>query len=190
MLLYHASPTAGITVLEPRVSNHGRPLVYLADCREHVLVYLGNPVEKFCREAGIIRPSYYKFASYGFTKEGVLHLDEYWPNATEETFRGVSGYIYSFQGTEGLEPLPDIPHAYVSSVPLPVSSCEFIPDAYEALKKAEVEGKLVLRSYAENSEKTLRWLREVGRQEYEQSADMPYYREFLKAKFPYLRDIK
>lgn len=186
MTYYHASSTPGITVLEPRTSNHGKPLVYLADCREHVLVYLSNPVEKFCREAGIEQPAYYKFASYGFTKEGVLHLDEYWPNATEETFRGVSGYIYSSLGTEGMEPLPDIPHAFVSSGPVPVSGCEFVPDAYEALRRAAAEGKLVLRSYEENSEQTLQWLRKMCRQEYEESAAMPYYREFLKAKFPFL----
>ena len=49
MLCYHASPIADITTLEPRISNHGSPLVYVSQKRENVLVYLSNAVEKFCR---------------------------------------------------------------------------------------------------------------------------------------------
>lgn len=52
MKLFHASQTPGIRVLEPRVSNHGKPLIYFSDCRENTLVYLSNAVEKFCREKG------------------------------------------------------------------------------------------------------------------------------------------
>ena len=37
-MYYHASPTGGIRVLEPRPSNHGVPLVYFSDRRENVLV--------------------------------------------------------------------------------------------------------------------------------------------------------
>lgn len=43
-MLYHASPTGGLTVLTPHVSNHGRPLVYFSKKRENVLVYLSNAV--------------------------------------------------------------------------------------------------------------------------------------------------
>ncbi len=39
---YHASPTKDLTTLEPRISNHGVPLVYLSKKRENVLVYLSN----------------------------------------------------------------------------------------------------------------------------------------------------
>lgn len=49
---YHGSQVPGLTVLEPRVSNHGTPLVYASSKRENVLVYLSNAVEKHCREAG------------------------------------------------------------------------------------------------------------------------------------------
>lgn len=44
-MLYHASPTGGLTVLTPHVSNHGHPLVYFSNKRENVLVYLSNAVE-------------------------------------------------------------------------------------------------------------------------------------------------
>lgn len=187
MMLFHASQTGGIRVLEPRISNHGNPLVYFSDRRENTLVYLSNAVEKFCREAGLPkRESYYKWGSYGFTKEGLLCLEEYWPNATEETYGGVSGYLYTVE-TEDARELSDIPHAFVSEKPVRVSHCEFVPDALEALKQAEREGLLVLRAYEENSPEKLCWIEKRIRQEYEAAREFPYYQEFLKAKFPFLK---
>lgn len=51
-MFYHASPVKGLTQLEPRISNHGIPLVYFSRKRKNVLVYLSNAVEKYCRETG------------------------------------------------------------------------------------------------------------------------------------------
>lgn len=45
-MYYHASQTAGIETLEPRVSNHGTPMVYFSSRRENVLPYLSNAIEK------------------------------------------------------------------------------------------------------------------------------------------------
>ena len=52
-MFYHASQTAGIKTLKPRISNHDKPLVYFSSKRENTLVYLSNAVEKFCHETGI-----------------------------------------------------------------------------------------------------------------------------------------
>lgn len=189
MVFYHASPVPDISVLEPRTSQHGTPLVYLSDRRENVLVYLVNPVEKFCRESGLpAQSSYYKFAPYGFTEEGLLRLDEYWPGATEETFRGASGYIYTVRDAEGLHPLTKLPHAFSSEKALPVSGCEFVPDAYEALLQAQRAGKLVLTSFRENSEHMLEWIEKMAWREYEDPGHPAYYRAFLKTKFPFLKE--
>ena len=95
-MFYHASAVPGITQLEPRVSNHDVPLVYFSRKRENVLVYLSNAVEKYCRETGFAYDGpWEKWGPYGFDKDGRQRLEEYWPNALEETYRGVSGYIYS-----------------------------------------------------------------------------------------------
>lgn len=183
MKLFHASQTPGIRVLEPRVSNHGRPLIYFSDRRENTLVYLSNAVEKFCREKGLPpQESYCKWGSYGFTKEGLLCLEEYWPGATEETYGGEAGYIYTVE-TEKVQLLADIPHAFVSEEAVEVAGCEFVPDALAAMKQAEREGKLSLRFYAENSPEMLRWIEKAIWQEYEKSGEFPYYQDFLKAKF-------
>lgn len=70
-VLYHASRVPNLTKLEPRISNHGTPLVYLADKRASVLVYLSNPVERHCKRIGFAhKGSFYKFASYGFSPDG------------------------------------------------------------------------------------------------------------------------
>lgn len=51
-ILYHASPVPHLTELIPHISNHKKPLVYLSDRRESVLVYLSNPVERHCLRTG------------------------------------------------------------------------------------------------------------------------------------------
>lgn len=81
-MYFHASQTADIEYLEPRISNHGIPLLYFSAKRENTLVYLSNAIEKYCRETGYVHHGKWtKWGSYGFTKEGILRLEEYWSNA-------------------------------------------------------------------------------------------------------------
>ena len=185
-MLYHASQTPNITTLTPHISNHGTPLIYFSSKRENVLVYLSNAVEKHCRENAFPHDGpYNKWASYGFTEEGLLKLEEYWQNATPDTYKGVSGYIYAVS-EEHLTPMSDIPFAYTSASPVPVISCEFVPDAYQALLSAAEEGKIILTSYSQNSSQMLDWIKATVTNEYENSQDSPEYRFFLKSKFNFL----
>ena len=186
MKLFHASQTPGIQVLEPRVSNHGRPLLYFSDRRENTLVYLCNAIERHWLASGFPPcETYHKWGSYGFTGEGLLCLEEYWPGATEETYGGAAGYVYTVE-TEKARPLPEIPHAFTLQEPIRVTVSEFVPNALEALKQAERAGKLALRSYGENSPDKLQWIEQAIRREYEESDSQPY-REFLQAKFPQIK---
>ena len=96
MNYFHASQTKGIKILEPKISNHNVPLIYFSDKRENVLVYLSNAIEKFCRENHFKYDGiWHKWGSYGFEKDGKLRFEEYYPHALEDTYSGVSGYIYS-----------------------------------------------------------------------------------------------
>lgn len=190
-MLYHASQTPSLSCLIPQLSNHGIPLVYLSAKRENVLVYLSNAVEKYCRETGFSHQgTFRKWGSYGFAADGLLQLDEYYPGATEETYRGVSGYLYGVEDPGTLESLPDIPFVFTSAAPLKVASCEWIPDAYEALLQAAEEGKIHLTRYEDNSREKLDWIERSIRQEYCQSQDHPEYRAFLKSKFGFLRSLE
>ena len=182
-MYYHASPTEGIKVLEPRISNHGVPLIYFSKKRENVLVYLSNAVEKFCRDTGYAHTGKWtKWASYGF-RDDILHLEEYYPNALTETYQGVSGYIYRAASIQEAEQEIHIPDAAVSSLPVPVDGVEFIPDAYEAILEAERRGEIFVTRYEAMTESGRDWLRKTVREEYDGAAEQPEYRYFLKNKF-------
>lgn len=187
--LYHASQTPGIKTLEPRVSNDNVPRIYFSEKRENTLVYLSNAVEKTCREDGFPHTGkWQKWASYGFTKDGLLHFEEYYENALEDTYRGVSGYIYAVKECDEMQRLTNIPGAYFSERPLPVVSCEFVPDALIALLEAEREGRIVITRYAELSDKMRDWIKRTTFDEYRNNESAPDYRYFLKKKFPFLSE--
>ena len=167
-MYYHASPAEGIRQLEPRISNHGIPLIYFSKKRENVLVYLSNAVEKYCRETGFAwEGRWQKWGPYGFNPDGRQRLEEYYPDALEKTYRGVSGYIYSAESITDSGFEVKIPDAATSSKPVPVTGVEFVPDAYEAILQAERDGLLVIRRYAEMTEKAREWNVRTIREEYE-----------------------
>ena len=190
-MFYHASPIKGIVQLEPRISNHGIPLIYFSKKKENVLVYLSNAVEKYCKETGFAyEGTWQKWGPYGFTKEGMLCLEEYYPNALVSTYKGVSGYIYRTETIVDSGFQVNIPDAATSSLPVPVTGVEFVPDAYEAILQAEKEGLIVIRRYEEMTDKKKEWNTRTIREEYQSAADHPEYRHFLRGCFPdILEDI-
>ena len=186
-MFYHSSQTADIKTLEPRISNHNKPLVYFSSKQENTLVYLSNAVEKFCSETGFEHDGpYHKWATYGFDCAGLLVLDEYYPNYIRETYQGVSGYIYHAELVPGKFPMTSIPDGFATDQPVPVDGVEYIPDAYEALRKAADAGKISLRLYDRHSDKMMEWIRRTVQQEYAEAADHPEYRAFLEHKFPFI----
>ncbi|MBQ8597807.1 MAG: GNAT family N-acetyltransferase [Lachnospiraceae bacterium] len=186
-ILYHASSVAGITHLQPRVSNHGIPQVYFSTKRENTLVYLSNAVEKYCRETRFEYDGVWsKWGSYGFNEDGILRLEEYYPNAMEDTYKGVSGYIYSTSLlTDGKE-LKDVPFAVTADRSVEVEECEFVPDAYEAIMEAVSARKMTILRYGDVSEKMKAFIRNSVQDEYEAATEHPEYRHFLKGKFEFL----
>lgn len=184
-MYYHASPIANIQQLEPRVSNHGVPLIYFSKKRENVLVYLSNAVEKYCRETGFeYSGRWQKWGPYGFDRDGRQRLEEYYPDALEKTYKGASGYIYRAESVTDSGFSLQIPDAVTSSAPVPVSEVEFVPDAYAAILEAERSGLIRILRYGEMSETMRAWTRRTIWEEYEGAADHPEYRHFLRGNFP------
>ncbi len=182
-MLHHASPVGSLTVLTPHVSNHGKPLVYFSQKRENVLVYLSNAVEKYCRDTGFVHTGRWeKWGPYGFDADGVQRLEEYWPDALEETYAGVSGYIYRAEPANTL-PVSGVPFAAASEGSVKVVSCEFVPDAYEAILAAESAGLLRILRYPQAGGPLRAWVRETMRREYENAAEDAAHRRFIEAKF-------
>ncbi|MGN0973204.1 MAG: hypothetical protein ACI4OT_00520 [Bacilli bacterium] len=65
----------------------------------------------------------------------MLEIQEYYPNATYETYHGVSGYIYSTDSIPNVEKQEDIPNAFHTSENVEVTHCEYIEDAYKEIQK-------------------------------------------------------
>lgn len=145
MTYYHCSPTAGLTVLEPRKpESFEKPArVYLTTLLPMALMYTVQNYEY----------------SYGYTKDGQIYYDEYFPNALEILYRGKSASLYvchpeSTQSTR-------IPNEAISETAVRVISEIHIPDAYEALLEQERLGALVIHRYHELSEGQLNWIRKA-----------------------------
>lgn len=188
-MYYHASQIGDIKVLEPRISNHNIPLIYFSTKRENVLVYLSNAIEKYCKETGFAHNGkWHKWASYGFESDGTLRLDEYYPNAIEDTCKGVSGYIYYADNISETEDSINISNAVATSKPVPVDGFEFIEDAYSEVLKAAEAGLIKIRRYEDMNDKMLSWIESTIKNEYMEATEEPDYRYFLKAKFCFLND--
>ena len=186
-MYYHASPAGNIRQLEPRISNHGVPLIYFSKKRENVLVYLSNAVEKYCRETGFVyRGRWQKWGPYGFDRNGMQRLEEYYPDALEKTYKGVSGYIYSVESIEDSGFDLQIPDGATSGSAVTVSGVEFVPDAYEAILAAERSGLITIMRYGEMPDKMREWNRRTILEEYENAQDHPEYRHFLRGNFPWI----
>ena len=190
-MYYHASAIKGIEELEPRISNHGVPLIYFSRKRENVLVYLSNAVEKYCRETnfsynGICE----KWASYGFDQNGIQCIEEYYPDALEKTYKGISGYIYMVEEIEEADFQTQIPDAVTSGTATKVAAVEFVPDAYAAILEAEKNGLIKITRYENLSEKMRDWIRKTIRTEYEEAETHPEYRHFLRGNFPDISEMR
>ena len=186
-MYYHASRNPDIKILEPRISNHNIPLIYFSTKRENVLVYLSNAIEKFCKETGFVHNGkWHKWATYGFEADGILRIDEYYPNAIEDTYKGVSGYIYFADNVVGDSCSINICDAVSTSNPVLVSGVEFVEDAYLEILKAAETGLIKIRRYEDMSDKMLDWIKNTINNEYDEAESKPDYKYFLKAKFDFL----
>lgn len=187
-MYYHASQTKNIKVLEPRISNHNKAWIYFSNKKENTLVYLSNAVEKFCKENNFEYDGIWsKWASYGFTKDGILEIQEYYPNATYETYKGVSGYICSVKEIPGIEKQEDIPNAFHTCENVNIFDCEYIDDAYEKIQEEIQNGNIKLVKYDDFIKLNKEWLYKVIQKEYDEAIDHPEYRFFLINKFPFIK---
>ncbi len=184
-MYYHASKVKGLSVLEPGVSMHEKPLVYLSRKRENVLIYLSNAIEKFCRESGFVYDGVYqKWGPYGFDKDGIIRIEEYYPDALRRCMQGESGYIYSIKEAKLSDFDTGISDVIVSEETVRVDGCEFVKDAYEAILEAEEKGLLRILRYEDLTDQKKQWINETVKREYEEAEDHPEYRYFLLHHFP------
>jgi len=142
-MFYHCSPTAGLQILEPRKPEHfDKPArVYLTTSMPMALFY------------GIRHFEY----TYGYTKDGKLYYEEYFPHALETLYAGKTASLYLCQPV--LTEPTRIPNEVVSAEAVPVLDECPIPDLLEALLEQEQAGALQIRRYHELSPPALAWIR-------------------------------
>ena len=132
-MLYHVSPTAGLRLLQPRLSSHGRPYVYALENPVTALLF-GAPKDDFDflmdQDAG-----------------GVPQVWECYPGALERVYQGKSCSIYTLEeegfqrGITGWEP------ELVCCAPVPVREEKRIADLYACLTERAKQGELMLHRY-------------------------------------------
>lgn len=149
MAYYHCSPTAGLTVLQPR-----KPAAFEKPARVYMTTLLPMALMYTVQN--------YEY-TYGYTKEGQIHFDEYFPNALQILYRGKSASLY-LCAPEHTASTP-IPNEAVAESTVPIISETRIPDACEALLEQEKLGNLVIRRHHELPEEMLSWIRKVEAEE-------------------------
>lgn len=142
MMYYHCSPIAGLKVLEPGEPKYflKAKYVYMTTLLPMALMY------------GVRNFEY----TYGYTKEGQIYFDEYFPNALQELYRGNSASLYLCDPRR--VETTRIPNEAVSAEPVPIIGETLIPDVYEALLEQERSGALVIQRYETLTEKQLAWI--------------------------------
>lgn len=143
MTLYHCSPTPGLTVLKPSVSK-----------------YFGKP-KQVCLTASLPMALLYGIKhfeyAYGYTRDGRIYYEEYFPNALEELYGGKAASLYTCSCQPDME-TTQIPNEYVTPGEVPVEGERPIPDILEALLEQERLGALQIVRWGEMSEGRRRWV--------------------------------
>lgn len=155
-------------------------------CRWYIFrpIYLSNAVEKYCNETSFLYTGEWKkWGPYGFEKDNRLRLEEYYPNALERTYKGVSGFIYSTENIIDSRFDVQIPDAVTSSLPVKVTSVEFVPDAYNAIIQAENEGLITVIRYEKMTNNRREWLAKTINDEYQNAMEHLDYKHFLQGNF-------
>ncbi len=145
-------------------------------------------MQKYCIETNYHHEgNYHKWASYGFNDKKVQVVSEYYPNALEETYVNVSGYIYGCNDIVKCDTDIHIPFAWTSNVNNAVDYCEYIQDAYQEILKAEKTGSIIVRRYDDlcKNQKFMDWLKMIIQEEYTTAIakDSKEYIYFLANKF-------
>lgn len=134
MQLYHGTNIDRLTTLNPSLSNHGKPYVYLTDCFNLAVFYAAkNPIYT------------YRF------KDGILHYDEYFDNQFKILHDGKSGTIYGVDCE--LQRLDKMPWVYLSDTPINVRPILHIDNLYEYLNECVEKGDIILHSFKDISDR-------------------------------------
>ncbi|MDC7243618.1 MAG: hypothetical protein PQJ44_06750 [Sphaerochaetaceae bacterium] len=190
-MFYHGSKISDIKELIPNYSLHNEKYVYLTTNKAVALIYTVNAIEKYYEDNNLEKPSFiHPWYSYGFNKNRLPVIEEYYLNATKETYSGKSGYIYICDVPNEYSNPTNIYCAVVTKEKVKTVHEEYIEDVYEEILKYEKMGLLKIRYFKDNSEAFQKRIDDYIKDDIKkykllENTENNYY-VFLKAKFPYI----
>ncbi len=141
-MYYHCSPIGGLTLLQP-----GKPRHFDKDARVYMTTSLPMALMY-----GVRNFEY----TYGYTKEGQIYFEEYYPDALRLLYAGKSASLY--ECAPEVTETTRIPNEIVSSQPVRILREIRIPDVMEALLEQQRQGALIIRRYEELSPAMKAWI--------------------------------
>lgn len=147
MTLYHGSNIAGLTELEPSLSEHGKPYIYFADNPLLALLYAVKPVSK---------P--FSFYPYGFGADGRIVYSEYFEDAFKILYGGQKGYLYECDSIENTEQPTQIKGVYTCTKMVKVNRMTEINDLYEYYIEQEKSGLFKIKHFKDVSESEMNFV--------------------------------
>lgn len=137
-IVYHVSGTAGIRVLQPRVSSHGKAYVYAVEDLVTGLLF-GTRKDDF--DFQIITD-----------ESGKTHVYECYPEGFRKVYGGKSCSVYELPGESFQRGRTSWTAELVSEQEVAVRSETIVPDLYQRLLEEEKAGKLFLHRYNSSPE--------------------------------------
>ena len=190
-MYYHATNKKGLRELKPFVSNHKEAYCYFSDKRENILIYLSNPIKKFCEETNkYTQDKYNWFIHYGFVINGKLVYFEYCENLLYDTYYGVSGYIYYVESDEGMETLPQIRNVFINKNRVKPIKVEYIEDAYSEILKEKEKGNIAIIWYKDLTEEQKKNIKKLVLDDYNNNPNDLATRYYYEEHFDFVKTQK
>ena len=137
-ILYHVSPTPGLTILVPHLSSHSKPYVYAIDDLTTGLLFGAKKDD---------------FDLLIFTGgDGVPSVYECYPDAFQQVYEGKSCSVYEVSGDTFLRGMTSWTSELVSESAVPILREIPVPDLYAALLEREKQGALRVHFYDHSPE--------------------------------------
>lgn len=137
-VVYHVSPTSGLTVLKPHLSSHGREYVYAVENLIPGLLF-GASHDDFdflvCQN-----------------EEGITSLYECYPGALQRVYQGHQCSVYELPDVGFQRGMTTWSAELVCKSEVPVLAETVVSDLYAYLLEAAQEGKLSLHRYSDAPE--------------------------------------
>ncbi len=137
-MLYHVSKTPGLTILEPRVSTHGKSWVYAIEDLITGLLF------------GAKKDDFDLFLNT--TETGLPEIFECYPDAFRSVYSGTSCSVYELGENGFLRGMTSWTPELVCETAVSIEREIPVPDLYERLLQAEADGQLIIHRYRHDAE--------------------------------------